>query len=476
MRTILSLALLALLLPAQGVVVRRRVTAAPPAGPTLTFGVSSASTTNATSYVTSSFTPAAGDLLLGMVISSGNTNTTPSLTESLGETTFAFLFSTTEASGNTIYFFAANAFTTTAGSRTVTFSSSTTASGAIVSVYRLSGVTRTGYAIVKQIAYQASQATGTTPTATFPLATTSTNPVLAIVSNASTGANTGITAPASFSTGSDNSYATPNIAAQTVFINSGFTGPALAWGGTSGFAFGDVAVELDASALPSMSVVQSCFASNYALNLTCGTTTATGTGTGGNGVVTPMRYLVPGLTMYVFVTQTGTVLNLSPGVSGAGCPASWTTIASTNTTNSYTLVKGTTQAGSCYTTATASSGSPNTTMAWFIVQGDTGTADGVGAALVSTQCGTACTGASYSTAHDGDLLLGFAYNSTTGTITVSTSPINWSGVYPFYTTQNMNGGPGGAFGANQATHGTTAMKWTAGTNLQNWNSVVLGVY
>jgi hypothetical protein len=224
----------------------------PPPPPSVTFAISTTSTSNVTSYATASFTPAVGDLLLVFVVASG-TVAAGTCTESVAETTFTKVTSCLKnSSADTNYLFIANKLLTSGTARTVTFDcTGDAATGAIVTVYRIAYLGRWGSNAIRQSAVQANQAATGTPAPAFTTAALTTNPVLGLVGNSATAANsmsppTGTTP--TWNEGSDNAYSTPSTGSETIWINSGFTGTTVTWGSTCATAFGSIIVEVDASA------------------------------------------------------------------------------------------------------------------------------------------------------------------------------------------------------------------------------------
>ncbi len=211
----------------------------------VTAGVSTASTSNVSTYASGSFTPAANDLLYACVISSGNTAGSLTDSQSLGFTQITTALK--NSSADTIYVFVANALAANS-SMTVTFNTSGgNATGAIVMVARISGMTRKGSSAVKQSKVSSNQAASGTPATTFTGSALTGNPTLSCVGN---GTNTGgVTVTSSWTRQSDTGYNTPSTGADYETRDSGFTGTTITWGGTSASAFGVVAVEMDTSAL-----------------------------------------------------------------------------------------------------------------------------------------------------------------------------------------------------------------------------------
>lgn len=212
---------------------------------TTTHRVSTASTSNASSYVSGSFTPALNDLLVAFVSASGTAAAAPTLTGSTGLTFTLVLSVARNASADRIYVFVANALAT-AVAQTVTFDcSEDAATGAVIQVASVAGVTRTGSGAVRQSASTANAAAAGTPAATFPAAALTANPTLGCVSNGASPAT--LTPPTNWTEANDTGYSTPTTGAEYVFRDSGFTGTTVTWGGTSATAFGVALIELDTS-------------------------------------------------------------------------------------------------------------------------------------------------------------------------------------------------------------------------------------
>ena len=115
-------------------------------------------------------------------------------------------------------------------------------------VHRVSGMTRTGASAVRQQS-GLSGAASTTPTGTMPGAVLTANPVIGAVINASNPAAMTPRGTPVYTESGDAGYATPATGIETMFINSGETGTAIAWGGTSASAYSCMVVELDTSAV-----------------------------------------------------------------------------------------------------------------------------------------------------------------------------------------------------------------------------------
>lgn len=211
----------------------------------VTHAIATPSTTNASSYASGAFTPAAGDLLVAFVVASG-TIAAGSMTDSqgLGWTKIAQSF---KGGGvDSLYLFISNALAA-ASSMMVTFDcTGDAATGAVVSVARVSGVTRTGVSAALQSQESNNVAAGNTPAPTFDVSVLTGNPTLGVVGN---GANpAGLTPPTNWTEQNDTGYNNPTTGSEYVSRDSGFTGTTMTWGSSSATAHGAIIVEIDTSA------------------------------------------------------------------------------------------------------------------------------------------------------------------------------------------------------------------------------------
>lgn len=206
--------------------------------------------TGATPNTSGNFTPAIGDLLVVIMAASATTDAAPTMQVSTTPPGTWALVATVQQSGggNRLYVFVAEQFVTSATSRSVTGDTPNDAStGTVLTVYSISGMTKTGAAAVRQIGQQDNQASGSgNPNPAFSAAVLTSNPTIAAVMNSSNPANLNLTSwtePA----GADTGYASPTTGLQSCFRDSGFTGTAMTYDGASATAFGSVAIEFDAS-------------------------------------------------------------------------------------------------------------------------------------------------------------------------------------------------------------------------------------
>lgn len=219
-----------------------------------THAIGTADTGN-TPNTSGAFTPALNDLLIVFVVLSASTGSTdPCLTCSTGMTFTnvtgsSSAFALFASSVNGIACFVSNSLVSSATSQTVTIDPSDPANGSILFVCRVSGMTKTGLAAIRQFAFQENQAAGT-PAPAFSVAALTSNPTLGCIGNTTATAAT-MTPPTSWtepaSTG-DLGYGSPTTGGEYCFRDSGFTGTTITWGSSSSTGFASLIVELDASA------------------------------------------------------------------------------------------------------------------------------------------------------------------------------------------------------------------------------------
>lgn len=215
---------------------------------TCTWQSAAASTSNVNAYTSSSFTPSAADLIVLFVTMSGNaTDLVITDTQTLGWTRLPTngkaLWST---SANQIAAYVSNASAAASATTITATTASGTATGAILSVYTISGMTKYGSTAIVQSVMIQNQTTGVNPNPTFGSAVNTNNPTLEVVSQAH--ASPTMAPPTGWTEGADTSYATPTVGTEDNFRNSGFTGTTITWTDTTGVnAWGCIAVELDSS-------------------------------------------------------------------------------------------------------------------------------------------------------------------------------------------------------------------------------------
>lgn len=210
---------------------------------TVTHAISTASTSNATTYASGAFTPVAGDLLV-VFVRAGATTATGTMTGSTGLTFTKVDHALFASSAHRVYCFVSNSGAA-ASSQTVTFDcTGDTADGAVVHVLRVNGMGVFGASAVRQSAKTENNAGGGAPVATFASAAQSGNPTMGCVGNGANPAT--LTPPTNWAEASDTGYGTPTSGSEVVHRSSGFTTSTITWGSTSASAFGVLTVELNA--------------------------------------------------------------------------------------------------------------------------------------------------------------------------------------------------------------------------------------
>jgi hypothetical protein len=227
---------------------------------TVTAGVHTASTSNVSSYASASFTPAANDLLVVLVTATATVTNPGTCTSSIAGITFSpVVRSVWSTSANTVVSFVSNQFVP-ATSQTVTYDcTGDAATGAIVVVLRVAGLTRTGTSAIVQSAVQTNGAAAATPAPAFSASANTNNPCIGFYGSG-TSSTTKNSAPASWTEVYDlTGYASPTTGTHVISRNSGFTGTTVTWGGASASVFGAQIIELntadpDGYSLPIQSV------------------------------------------------------------------------------------------------------------------------------------------------------------------------------------------------------------------------------
>lgn len=222
---------------------------------TITHRVTTPDTGN-TPNTSGTITPATGDLLIVFVTKENSALSSPmvsaDLTSSVAPTGFTLIRNQGHASSaHHIGAFVANSLTVNTTNRTVTIASGSDAgAGTIISVYSVSGMTKTGISAIRQSAGQTNQAAGT-PAPAFAVAALTDNAVIGAIYNATNPA--GLVQPSGWTESQDTGYSTGTVSGlQTSFRNSGETGKTITWGGASASAFASIIIELDTSAITTL--------------------------------------------------------------------------------------------------------------------------------------------------------------------------------------------------------------------------------
>lgn len=203
-----------------------------------------ATTTNADTYDSGSFSPGSvGELLVVAVIAGGTSDPAVLTASGNGVSTFHRVDMVGfNGDLNETYLFVANQLTTGTSAMTVTFDcTGDTASGAIIQVCGVVGMSKTGSAAVRQSTSIANGTGGTTPEFVFPGNCLTGNVTIYAIGEISTG---GLLTPTNWTEGAQSSFSTPTIGGAYGYRESGFTGTTVTWPGNE-TAHGGVFVELD---------------------------------------------------------------------------------------------------------------------------------------------------------------------------------------------------------------------------------------
>jgi hypothetical protein len=195
-------------------------------------------------------TPAVGDLIVIVGASSGLASAldiTPTDNNADGNgayTRVALAQSNANTELEAVYI--RNALIGSATSTVFTLGLSASNTGGGLTVYRISGMTKTGLTAMLQKIEQSGGASGAAPSVTFPSAANTNNVIIgAVMANQAT-ANA-ITPPTNYTEDAELTYTTPSRVLEVVHRDSGETGTTITWGTTT-LAWAAIAVELDTSA------------------------------------------------------------------------------------------------------------------------------------------------------------------------------------------------------------------------------------
>lgn len=215
---------------------------------TITWEVTSADT-GVTPNASGAFTPAQNDLLVVIVQAAASVSgSTEVPTASANGITFVKALQMTYASGaNSLDIYVAEQFVGASPvSMTVSWAPADSATGTVIDVYAVSGMSRVGSAAVKQTASGFGGASST-PSVSFGAACQTGNPTILAMAN---GTNpNGVTVPTGWSNvNAVVAYSSPTTGYQGDRRNSGFVGTSISWGSASASIWGAVGIELDTSA------------------------------------------------------------------------------------------------------------------------------------------------------------------------------------------------------------------------------------
>lgn len=203
--------------------------------------------TGNTPNTSGAFIPASNDLLIVWVQVADSADTGEgSLTSSVG---LGFILNQTAAYNSSTYklfCYVSTALVTNTSSQTVTWDGvSDEGTGSIISVYSVSGMSRTGLNAILQTGRQQNQAASGTPAPAFAASADTNNATMGAVANLTSPA--GLTPPTDWVEGNDSGHGAPASGLEAVSRASGFTGTTITWGSTSASAFASIIIELDTS-------------------------------------------------------------------------------------------------------------------------------------------------------------------------------------------------------------------------------------
>lgn len=202
------------------------------------------STSLASSYVSSAFTPGSDDLLVVFVVAA-TTVATGSMTGTVVSTFTKVGSYVKKSSGDTIYCFVGDSLTTGTSQTVTFFCTGDAAQGASIVIIRVSGMSRTGASAIRQSQGQENQTASTTPAPVFDTTTLTGNVVLGCVGNESNTAT--VTQPSTWTEATDTGFNSPTTGTEVCYKSSGFVDTTVTWGSTSPTDFGSMIVELDTS-------------------------------------------------------------------------------------------------------------------------------------------------------------------------------------------------------------------------------------
>lgn len=198
-------------------------------------------------------TPAVGDLIVVIAatsgIAGGTTNVSDNNSDGLGSYTQVDSDRTGFSTTGVLTVWVRNGLIGSASSTTFTATQASSTGGGLT-VFRVSGMTRTGPLAVRGTGGQSSGTAATTPAPVLSLTPLTGNPVIGAVANGTSPATLIPRSSPAYSEASDLGYATPTTGLESMSVDSGETSATITWGGTSATAFASVAVELDTSSIP----------------------------------------------------------------------------------------------------------------------------------------------------------------------------------------------------------------------------------
>ena len=182
----------------------------------------SSQTTNSTNYNSGSFTPAASSILFAFVAASGTVAATPYLEASTQDWKRFTLVTSAQWGGgvNSLYAYISNGAVSTASAMALTWDcSQDAATGAIIQIAQVTGMSRTGLSAIRQFAVQQNNAASTTPVCTWSVSSLTLNACIAAV--AASSSLPGISPMTNWTEQAETGYATPLAGLEYMTRDSG---------------------------------------------------------------------------------------------------------------------------------------------------------------------------------------------------------------------------------------------------------------
>ena len=235
---------------------------------TIAYGGTSSATTNSTFYRSSSCAAQVGELLAVFVAASGTVQRPGIVTTSnqpLGGSTFTLVTTALwGASGNSLYAYVQDGFCTSSGTGNSTWVGwdcvGDAATGAIINVVRLQGMSKVSAGAVRQYDVSSNQGTSTRPLVTFSSISFVTSAIISCV--ATNSSMTGLSPPGGFTEYAEGGYTTP-LTGMSIAGNVGSNSTAIRWGTSTSSLNCCLAVEFFADAPLEMNITSAMLQYQY---------------------------------------------------------------------------------------------------------------------------------------------------------------------------------------------------------------------
>ena len=217
----------------------------------ITHLLATSTTANASLYSTNTFTPAASSLLVAFVAASGTVAATPFLEISTQNwKRFTLVTSAQWGTGaNSLYAFVANGAVSTASAIKAFFDcSQDPATGVVIQVAEVTGMSRIGLDAVRQLAVSQNNSASTVPLCTWGVSSLTANAVIAGVAYSSS-LGGGVIPMTSWTERSDVGYATPSTGLEYMSRDSGNVSTTVSTGAAVSSLNAAIALELNTSTI-----------------------------------------------------------------------------------------------------------------------------------------------------------------------------------------------------------------------------------